>query len=347
MADEIPLLRTSERGDFKCPWLWYHHWVLGISPVRLPTWGVFGSALHRGLQVYYPPGVRRGNIGDACDAFLEYLDGEIRKIGVDIFEEEYERAERKAQEDNKSIKLVPAHELGPIMLQEYAQYYGPDKDWEVIHTEQPFQITVPTPNHTGALVIYAGTWDALMRHRRTKRYWLWDHKGPKTLPKAETLEMNDQAGSYLWVAKEVLLHLGVFTARDVIDGIVFNYLKKALPDPRPVNAAGESLNQDGSVSLKQPAPRFLRYESFRGPAQKVMQARRVQDIAIHMQDMRDGTTPVYKNVTHECPRCILFDMCSAHEAGDDWELIRDELYVVRDPYADHREAMHARGGIEL
>lgn len=344
-----PLLRTSERKDARlCWWLWEQHWLKGISPKRSPTWSVFGTAMHKALEVYYPVGVKRGTLANAIDEFLGCLNGEIRKIGVDIFDEEYQRAEDKADANGTVVRLIPAHELGPMMLRGYVNYWRDhDKQWEVIHTEQPFQINVPDPEFPDeTLVVYAGTWDALMRNRRDKRFWLWDHKTAKQIPQPDFLELDDQAGSYLWVAKEVLVHKGVLTEKDKIHGIVFNYLKKTGPDERRTNTAGESLNKDGTVSKRQPTARFVRYPSARSPHQIATQARRVQDEAVVMDMMRNGHLTIYKNPHKDCPRCIIFDMCAAHEAGDDWELIRDELYVVRDPYADHRVAM-ATGGIEL
>lgn len=346
----VPVLRTSERKDFRrCPWLWEQHWLNGLSPARPPTWSIFGLAMHKALEVRYCPGRKRAPLADAQAAFLDALDGEIRKVGVDVFDEEYERQEQAAEETGRKVTLLPAHELGPAMLAHYVEVYGEDDDWEVIHNEQPFQINVPYPQDWGprfagrTMVVYAGTWDVLMWNRRTKEFWLWDWKTCRKLPNPRLLFMDDQRGAYLWVAKEVLVHQGILSRRDVISGIYFQYLRKALKDPRPTNRAGESLNKDGSVSLKQPSPRFLRLDSPRSPEQVVRQARRVQAEAVTMEGMRTGELPIYKNMTHECDRCILFDMCDAHESGDDWELIRDQLYVVRDPYADHREAMTAHG----
>lgn len=348
-----PLLRTSARKDARrCWWLWDQHWEQGWSPQRPPTWSIFGGAMHKALEVRYRKGRKRGSVDAACAAFLEYLNGEVRKVGVDLFEEEYERQERAAEEQGKAVKLVPAHELGPIMLEEYVKRYGDDAEWEVLHVEQPFQINVPYPADYGpryrgkTMVVYAGTWDSFMRNLGTGEFWVWDWKTCKKFPDVETLEYDDQRGSYLWVAKEVLVHKGLLRPRDTITGLYFQYMKKALPDPRPRNAAGEALNQNGTVSMKQPAPRFLRYESRQSPERIARQVERVQAEAEAMALMRSGELKPYKNFTHECKRCIIFDMCTAHEDGDDWELLRDELYVVRDPFADHREAM-AEGGIEL
>lgn len=302
------------------------------------------------MEIRYPPGVRRGSLNDTIDAFLDYLDGEIRKVGIDL-DDLYDRDEEDGIAEGATkaqVELLHADELGEVMLRHYVRHWGKDQEWEVIHTEQPFQIDVPHPTQPDqVLVVYAGTWDALMRHRPTGKLWLWDHKTAKSFPNLEFLELDDQAGSYLWVAKEVLVHKGVLKKKDVIEGIYFNYAKKAPPDPRPRDRAGFALNRDGSVSKRQPAARFLRHPTERTPVQQVAQAKRVQQEAQIMAGMRSGALPIYKNPTHECPRCPLFDLCVLHEQGaDGWEDYRDALFVVKDVYADHREAM-ADNGITL
>lgn len=382
-----PLLRTSERSDFKrCPWMWQQRWRYGFTPVREPTWAVFGTAWHRAQEIYYPVGTKRGSVLDAADMFLASLDDLGRKIGVDI--EELEEAEiRKKEDKGTKVKLVPARELGPTMLREYDRYYEKDRDWEVIHSEQTFQINVPDPDYEDeTIVVYAGTWDLLVWVRSKQRFWLVDHKTAKSIPTPGYLDLNDQAGSYPWVAREVLRHKGIFGKKDRISGIIFSYAKKSPPDDRPVNKFGESLNKatktqyvealtgvdnwtatglrkhtveylesvaaanhllvEGEVSARQPVKRFERYESPRTEAQNVRQAHRVQEEAVLMEMARNGEIPIIKNTAHDCERCVLFDLCTLHEQGDDWKFYRDEMFKVRDPYESHREDM-ARNGIEL
>lgn len=344
---EPPLVRTSERNDHaKCPWMWQQRWLNGLMPVREPTWAVFGTAWHRAMEVYYPVGRKRGSVLDCIDMFLESLDDQGRKIGVDI--EDLEEGERRKQEDKgKKVKLVPARELGPEMLRAYHKFYEGDRDWQVVHTEQTFQIDVPDPDFPGeVIIVLAGTWDALMIQLSTRRYELWDHKSAKSIPSPGYLNLDNQAGTYPWVAKEVLVHKGILTKKDRIHGIWFNFAKKSPPDARPTNAAGESLNKDGTVSKMQPAKRFERYYTPRTPHQIVAQARRVQKQAVVMELQRIGELPIYKTPNHECERCPMFDMCELEEAGDDWEFYRDEMFKHRDPYRDHREAME-RNGIEI
>lgn len=384
---EPPLLRTSERGDFKrCPWMWYMTWRQGLRPVREPTWAVFGTAWHRAMEVYYPEGKKRGSLLDASDMFLASLDDLGRKIGVDIEDLEEEEI-RKKEEKGTKVRLVPARELGPEMLRSYAKEYGADKDWHVVHSEQTFQINVPDPDFADeTIVVYAGTWDLLVWVVSERRYWLVDHKTAKTIPGPGYLDLNDQVGSYPWVAREVLMHKGIFKGNEEIAGIIFSYAKKSPPDPRPTNKFGEALNKPtkdhyvaaltgvdnwdstalrkkkldelesiatahslvvgGEVSQKQPAKRFERYPSPRSESQHVRQAKRVQDEAVVMQMARNGEIPIIKNTAHDCERCVLFDLCTLHEQGDDWEFYRDNMFKRRDPYADHREDM-ARNGIEL
>lgn len=292
--------------------------------------------------VYQCPKRTRAVYLDAIDVFLEQMDDAARKVGV----EDWESYEEEALETKK--RLIPAVDLGPAMLMNYWQEYGPEREWEVIHTEQPFHINVPHPSasRSDALVVYAGTWDMLAWHRPTRRYWLWDHKTAAKIEPPEYLDLDDQAGSYLWVAKEVLLHKGLLEKRDRISGIVFNIARKAMPDERSTNNFGEALNKDGTISKRQPSPRFMRYEAVRTHYNQVQQARRVQQEAVVMQQIIEGKLPIIKNTTHECPRCILFDLCTAHEDGEDWEYLQEHQYTVRDLYKDHREAMQ-RDGIEL
>jgi len=349
MVRQLPLLRNSERSDLHCPWKWDMVWNKGLRPKREPTWALFGGAWHYGMEFYYPVGRKRGRLQDAIDAALENLELGRRKVGVDLADISLDDDGQPEEGTSKrDVELISADSLMEIMFREYRKKYGTDEEWECLHTEQPFQIDVPHPKYPGRFItVYAGTWDALMRNRRTGKLWLWDHKTARQLPKPDYLELNDQAGSYLWVAKEVLVHKGVLTKKDEIEGIIFNYAKKTKPDPRPTNAAGHALNQDGTVSKRQPTPRFARHPVHRTPQAQAMLAQRVQQDAVLIDKMRRGLIPIVKRTNYDCPRCPLFDLCTLHEQqADGWEDYRDEFFVVKDVYADHREAM-AQNGIEL
>lgn len=373
-APSVPMLRTSERTDFKrCPWLWHKTWVEGVVPRKAPTWSWFGTAIHAALETYYRPGRRRSSTKKVLEAFHASVGANVGRIYT----------EGGTVDDDE---VVDAKDLGEAMLRGYIDHYRGDDDWEVIHTEQPFQINVPHPTKAGRfIVVYAGTWDALMRKRSTGELWLWDHKTRKSFPKDWSwLEINDQAGSYLWVAKTVLVHKGILSEDDVIEGIIFNMLRKALPDVRPRNSEGLALNKpgkqdyidaltrkdvqipsratipvleelarqfrvhvEGPVSRVQPAPLFHREEVYRTPQEVVSLAHRVQAEALAMKRFRDGRQPIYKTPTEDCNRCKIFELCQLHEQNpQDAAEFQKHMMMKRDPYADHRENME-RGGVAV
>lgn len=376
MAD-LPILRTSERNDFKrCPWLWQETWGKGYGTRRVPTWSWFGSSIHTGLETRYPVGVKRGKVGDMIDAFVAAVGEETGRIWTEnpnaILDEE---------------EVVDAIELGKAMLIGYVQKFGEDTEWEVIHTEQPFQINVPHPTKPGKnIVVYAGMWDLLARNRRTKEFWLWDHKTRKSFPSSwEFYDINDQGGSYLWVAPEVLRHLGIFGKKDRIEGLVFNALKKTMPDSRPRDAQGRATNKPvkahyeaalsdagvaspsratiahlhllaeqagltvlGDVSARQQGDLFHRVEVYRSPQERVKQGQRVQAEALAMSLVRSGKLPAWKTPTEDCVRCKIFEYCQADEAStEEGKEIKSMLLMPRDYYSDHRRDMSNKGGIDL
>lgn len=293
--------------------------------------------MHKGLEARYPLGRRRGSVADMLDAFVEAVGNEKRRVwteGGELDEEE----------------IVDGIELGKAMLIGYAQHYGADRHWEIIHNEQTFQVDLPNPRSRTEQIIavVCGTWDLVVWDRVDKCYRVVDHKTRKTFPKLWTFyDLNFQAGTYLWVAPEVLRAKGIFGPKDRLDGIVFNCLKKTMPDERPRNAKGLALNKDGTVSKRQPPELFYRYTSRRSPQERVTQAKHVIAEAYRMHKIRQGKLTPLKHPTESCPSCPFFDPCQLDESDPEAaRYMARNLYVHRDPYASHREAMNS-GGIEL
>jgi hypothetical protein len=226
-------MRTSERGDMQCPWKWHQAWVRKLTSNRAPTWAWFGTAIHKAMEVRYPIGTKRGHMADTLDAFDAAMGKELRKIytgGQEVDDEE----------------VHDAGLLGRAMLIGYEKRWGLDQEWQVIHSEQPFQIDVHDPITGELIVIYCGTFDMIVYNRKTKRFYVVDHKTRRSFPATWTfLDLNKQAGSYLWVAPEVLEHMGIFKKgkpNHYLSGIIFNMLRKAMPDTRPLNAEGLACN---------------------------------------------------------------------------------------------------------
>lgn len=367
-------MRTSERGDFKsCQFFWFWHWDQGLSSPTVPTWSWFGTAIHKALEVRYPIGTKRGPLPDVLDAFEAACDGEHRRIW-----------ERGGDLDDEEVH--DGIELGRAMLTGYVKHYDQDSRWQVIHTEQPFQIDVRSPRTGRLITVYCGTWDLLVWDRIDKVYRLVDHKTRAQFKQDWSFyDLNDQGGSYLWVAPEVLVHLGLLKKTDVIDGIVFNMLRKALPQPvaedgirynlpkrqhfeaalqkagaistavppkMTVKALAElarkwELDVKGDPKAVQPTPLFRRYTTRRGAEQRVNQARKVLAEATQMDLVRRGKLPLTKHPTEDCVRCPLFDFCQLDELDpEEAQGYARTMLAVRDPYADHREAMQ-HGGVTV
>lgn len=334
------LLRPSERGDFeKCQFLWFQRWVKQLTTPEVPTWSWFGTAIHAGLAARYPVGIRRGTLTQMYDAFEECVDGEKRRVwteGSEIDEEE----------------VVDGVELGRAMLKGYVEHWGRDSDWEVVHNEQTFQIDVPDYRDPNIIVAtLCLTLDLAVWNRARKCFEVVDHKTRRGFPSTpdgwKFFDLNTQGGSYLWVIPELLRHLGIMKRGDYVDGIIFNCLKKKTPDDRLRDPQGRALNKNGTISKVQPAPLFYRHHSRRTPQERVRQARHVANEATVMRMVRNGTLPVIKSPTEDCPRCQMYDLCLLDEKDpQDAEYYAASMLVRRDPYASHREKM-AEGGIEI
>lgn len=99
----------------------------------------------------------------------------------------------------------------------------------------------------------------------------------------------------------------------------------------------------GEVSKNQPQPHFIRHPVYRSVAERRTQRRRIQEDAWHIDQARrkDETGyPITKNPTKDCSwDCAFFRMCQLHEQGDteSVEDFKKSLFVVRDPYEDHRD----------
>jgi hypothetical protein len=331
-ASEVPILRTSERKDFKrCMqrWEWAWRWGLkGKGRPADPLW--FGIGVHESLANWYPTGRKRGI--HPAEYWANWAKGE----------ETYVKASLASSDRWSDDEWTDATQLGIAMLEGYVDLYGNDPAWEVIAPEQTFQIEIPTRSGNGTLVNYCGTFDLVYRDLTDDTIWLGEHKTGKQISISH-LSLDDQAGGYWAIASKILRHKGVLRKGDVIAGIMYNFLKKAKPDVRPKNAQGQALNKDGSVSKNQPTPLFLRHKVDRTRGERATQLRRIQSEATWMRAARKNPELIIKTPTRDCSwDCSFFDMCELQEKGGaDWMEYRDAMYTMQDPYADHRKSAGA------
>lgn len=238
--DGIIHVRNSERGTFnKCPQRWWWAWRNGLRPKETAKALWFGTAIHAALADYYQPGRKRSK---------DYID-KFREIAGD--ESEYMRINLGGVDEDEYVDMVT---LGEQMLTGYVDRWEGDRHWDVIATEQEFEIAIPfvgaehksvltkrIMRHYGDHFILNGTFDGVYRDRHDKVIKLMEHKTAGTVS-TRHLPMDNQAGTYWMVASTIGHQQGWLKKGDQIREITYNFLRKAMPDPRPKDAEGYALN---------------------------------------------------------------------------------------------------------
>lgn len=321
-AVELPMVTTSERTSFKrCPqqWWWAYREGLRANTMNDKLW--FGIGIHEALASLYLKGTRRNK--KFMDTWQRFCDEDEISISV--------RTRPNGQVDESL--WVEARALGVAMLQGYVDLYDWDRNWDVIYTEEPFQILIPNPRDASSdVAVFASTFDGVYRDTDTGYIWLMEHKTAASISTGH-LPMDDQGGSYWAVATHVLRDKGVLGKGERINGITYNFLRKSLPSDKPRDAEGYTLNLNGSRSKVQPAPLFMREQVIRTRRELRSQVARIGHEVLVMNEMRDGTVEPWKTPTRDCAwGCAFYNMCQLHEQQADWAEFRDALFVVRDPY---------------
>ena len=236
----LPIIRTSERRDFlQCWWKWYHAWRMGLKPLgQEATPLLFGTWVHIALAEYYLPGLKRGphpaeTFERVAEAELMFIRTEARSRGI---------SPPGGTEFLIEEKLVPAKELGLIMLDGYVKHWGDDRRWNVIEPERSGQVDIPDPRDPDKIIaIYAFTYDLVYRDEEDGFVKLGEHKTAKSLV-LDHLPLDPQAGSYWAVAEPHLRKEGLMGPKERLHGIEYNFLIKRLPDERPKTREGYATN---------------------------------------------------------------------------------------------------------
>lgn len=247
--DGIVHIRNSERGTLdRCPTQWWWSWREGLRPKETskPLW--FGTGWHLAMATYYGEGKKR-RFDEAMDLWRQYADESadfVRVKGVGLDEDQF----------------VEARTLGEVMLQGYHDTYAGDKDWDVISTEQTFELRIPLLPAVRSTSLWDnkqmqkwarvnlpdyfilnGTFDGVYRDKDDrKRTKLMEHKTAGTISMGH-LPMDNQAGTYWMVAQSVGRSQGWLGKSENISEITYNFVRKALPDDRPKDAEGYATNK--------------------------------------------------------------------------------------------------------
>lgn len=93
----------------------------------------------------------------------------------------------------------------------------------------------------------------------------------------------------------------------------------------------------GAVSEVQPAPLFWREDVRRSKKNRIRQIERIADDAEMLARARAGDIPIMKTPGDHCAWCDYRDLCDVHEDNEDVEGFIKDVFVQRDPYADHQD----------
>lgn len=357
MTEQLVIIRNSERTAWRrCRQKWHWSYRKQLEPKRHGGALTFGNMAHKAMELWYPPGKTRGIhpvetmrrlLADSGEDFSQW-DAEGNKIPVDV--------------------------LADTMMTGYVEHYGQDTGLEIIHPEEAFQIDV-RDRKGRYLATVVGQFDALAIDLRTGKLVILEHKTAKVI---EVVRINSQYGeqglTYWWAATIWLRHLGILGPDQFIDGILYNFLRKGLPDPRPVDPMGRALNKPtkpalvdacrsegldvkgtmevlakrlrgagvdvealGEVSKVQPSALFRRQFVKLEPTQmQVFQGRLRREVR-ELKIAKAGRLEIYKNPTKDCGwDCGFRDVCEVHEMGGHIDDMLHYEFTKWDPYDAHR-----------
>lgn len=320
MANQPLSVRTSERTTWKrCRQQWDWGYVKLLKPRTDAPALRFGGLIHLALEKRYPPGIKRGP--HPARSFEKFFD-------ADLLEAEERWGFRDSDGDWANAK-----ELGVAMLEAYVKEYGKDDRYKVIASERTFK--VPVLNSKGKVAFYyVGTIDGVWEDRQDKAKLLNDYKTTKNNPEdLDYLALDDQADAYWTWGVDALYAEGVLKPKDKLKGMIYTYLRKGMPDTRPMNAAGQRLNkpkkdalvkaadnlglvtkgltveqliflleeqkvdtsQMGEVSERQPAVLFHREKIFRSEVEREFARPMAFAEAKEMNQARRGQLAIYMN----------------------------------------------------
>lgn len=250
----VVLIRNSERQTFKrCEQMWWWNFVDLLKPVEEGKALRFGDLIHRALEIHYPPGKKRG-----LKPWLAF-----ERLYKEQIKDGRERLNMVAEDQG----WVDAGELGVAMMRGfYAEFANTDAQYEVLASEQVFQVPLPLTSLqrkfvrslTGKPVprcIVVGTMDGLWRPKtgpvRTRLPFIKEYKtsGKALSQVLRALPMDEQAGTYWtfgppWMWKNGILRRGEYPSH-----ILYTLMLKQKADERPEDEQGRKLNKPTKDAL--------------------------------------------------------------------------------------------------
>lgn len=331
MTTPSVLIRSHEIMNFKrCPKMWFWKWRMGLVP-KEKSFGALelGAWIHDAFALWYASTKKRRTMAGLVWCFDHFALTAIK-------------AARGSGTPTHIIEAATElYKLGKAMLTAYAEHYRGDKNWEIIGAEIPLEIEI-TDQYGQSVGTYRMKLDLVIRDRTTGKIWIIEHKTAKAI-RVEHLSIDGQARPYGALAELAMKRAGILKPKETVEGILYNFLRKAMPDVRETNSEGLALNKDGSVSARQPSPLFKRH-----PVKLTTKAKRVALERIRLdvieimgtrfmlhraKDREQMVSRISKTSHWSCPRfCEFFTMCELEEQGGDIRQLQRGMFTQRDPY---------------
>lgn len=258
-------------------------------------------------------------------------------------------AVKRGVPDYQLEKATELAALGSAMAAEYDVHYGSDEEVRVITAEVPLEFAIS--DYRGAVIAKHLLKPDLVYLDPHDDAWLMEHKTAGQII-TEHLTIDDQARPYGAMAERALRRKGLLKKGNRFRGVMYNFLRKAFPDDRLRDDHGRSLNKNGTVSKRQPAPLFKRHPATMTRQAKVVALQRIQaetvmltELTLMIRTKRIDPSVIPKTPDRLCPRfCEYFSICSAEDQGTDIRGMTQAMFRVQNPYDDYNETTEDLGG---
>jgi len=327
MRNSLPLLRSHEIMDLKrCPKKWYWKWRLGLVP-KTKSFGALdlGTWVHDALAHWYTTSGKKRTMAGLLWCFDHFALTAIKQA-------------HGSTPDHVIAQAHELHTLGRAMLAAYGKHYRGDRGWDVVGAEIPLEVEI-TDEQGESKGLYRMKLDLAVRERTTGEIWIVEHKTAKAI-RTDHLTIDGQARPYGTLAEIAMKRLGIIERKEFISGILYNFIRKAMPDIRDVDAKGLALNKDGTVSKRQPSAMFLRHRVTLTRRAKVVALKRIRHDVMTLTDLREqviyqkGFADTLSKTPHwSCPKfCDFFTMCELEEQGGNITQLRRGTFIKQNPY---------------
>lgn len=313
-------IHVTERSTYKtCRRMHDYQYRRGLKPPNdsvNASW--IGRGLHAALAGYY-----RGQ--DVFSSLQTWLD---RKMTPEI------RESLMPEESRKIDEMI--HLMTQILLN-YLPFAREHDNFDVVSVEQTLRVRV-----SGTYDYLLGTPDLLVRDRRTRKLWIYDHKSKTSFDNPLRLELDDQMTAYLWLVWQVY--------KEMPAGAIYNQLRKKIPAIPALVDRGKRLSKDKSIDTT--AEKYqeailahgFNLEEYQDILTKLSDnhffwrepiARNsaelnnfTQQLREECREMRSGATPRYPHSGEHCIYyCDYRILCKAQNESGDVQSLEKALFV--------------------